>query len=160
MPEDRRYRDRDTYRYPRPRNIRDRDKRVSPVSGVVTIIILAVLVIAGLISLWTWNYQFGTETHVKLTVASKDDQATGSSGHQYLIFTKHADGTPGETFKDTDAFWHGKFNSTDLYVQLQPGHSYDCDVYGRRNHLTSNYRNLINCVSITRVNPLTPLPDR
>jgi len=108
------------------------------------------VVIAGLISFWTWDYQFGTETRVNLTVASKDDQARGSSGHQYLIFTRNADGSPGETFKDTDSFWHGKYDSTDLYARLQPGQRYDCDVYGRRNHFTSNYRDLLSC---TRIQP-------
>jgi hypothetical protein len=139
------YRERPTYRYPTYGNLRDPGKRVHPVSGLVVLTVLAGLVIAGLISFWTWSYQFGTETHVQITVQRLDDQATGSSGHQYLVFTRGTDSQPGETFKNTDAFWHGKFNSTDLQAQLQPGHTYDCDVYGHRNHFTSNYRDLLSC---------------
>jgi len=136
------YRERSTYYVPRPSRIRSDSHRLHIGSWLILLAILGGL--AG-ISYWVWSYQFGTETHVTLTVASKDDQATGSNGHQYLIFTRGTPTTPGETFKDTDAFWHGKFNSTDLYAQLVPGHTYDCDVYGHRNHFTSNYRDLLNC---------------
>ena len=141
------YRDRDTYMMTRPSRISSSEQRCHPGSWLVLLLIL--LGLAG-IAYWVYNYQFGTETHVTLTVASKDDQSQGNSGHQYLIFTKGSNGQPGETFKDTDAFWHGKWNSTDLYAQLQPGVTYYCDVFGRRNHVTSNYRDLLSC---TRVRP-------
>lgn len=139
-----RYRDRDTYRVPRPRNIRDRDKRVSPVSGVVTIVVLAVLAVLGLIAFWTYSYQFGSEQTVALTVNRLDDQATGSSGHKYLVFTTRADGT-AEVFQNTDSFFHGKWNSSDVQAGLKPGTKYACDVYGHRHPVLSQYRIILSC---------------
>ncbi len=60
-----------------------------------------------------------------------------SSGHQYLIFTDQG------VFKDTDNFWLWKWDSSDLYGQLLPGHTYRCQVHGVRDKFTSGYPDLI-----------------
>ena len=83
---------------------------------------------------------------VTIRVTSKDDQAVNtsssgqpSSGHQYLIFTNQG------VFKDTDSFWLWKWDSSDLYGQLLPGHAYRCQVHGVRDKFTSGYPDLISC---------------
>lgn len=77
-----------------------------------------------------------------ITVTSVDDQATGRNGHQYLIFT------PEGVFKDTDNIWLGKFNSSDLYNQLSELGKFTCRVHGVRQHLTSNYPDLMSCARV------------
>lgn len=76
-----------------------------------------------------------------ITVTSKDDQATGSNGHQYLIFT------PQGAFKDTDNIWLGKWDSSNVFNQLLTGHTYRCHVHGERQEVTSNYPDIISCTS-------------
>ena len=45
---------------------------------------------------------------------------------RYLVFTK------SETFENTGAPLHGKFNSSDLYARLEEGKTYHCTVNGLR----------------------------
>jgi hypothetical protein len=103
--------------------------------------IVGVLVILGLLA---WPVISFTTAHLNnsvqtLRVTRLDDQATGKNGHQYLVFTDRG------VYKDTDNFWAGKFNSSDLYNQLRPGQTYVCHVHGTRNHFTSNYPDIMSC---------------
>jgi hypothetical protein len=59
----------------------------------------------------------------------------------YLIFTS------GGTFKDTDSLITGKFNSSDLYCQLQTGHTYTVGVRGYRTPWRSEHPNILRIVS-------------
>lgn len=60
---------------------------------------------------------------------------------QYLIYTS------GGTFKDTDSLLAGKFSSSDLYGQLQNGHTYTLEVRGYRIPWMSEYPNILRIVS-------------
>lgn len=125
------------YYVPRPRNYRS-DDRMSAWSWLGLALIFLGFIgypVTGLIT-----SQMNNRVQV-ITVTSKDDQSTGK-GHQYLIFT------PQGVFKDTDNFWRGKFDSSDLFNKLQEGHRYRCDVHGTRNHGTSNYPDLMSCDEI------------
>jgi hypothetical protein len=97
------------------------------------------LVISAIVGLW----EHSTARDVTITVTRLDDQPTGNS-HQYLVFT------PQGVFKDTDADWFLKFNSSDLFIELQVGRSYRCEVEGARNHFTSGYPNLVTCTRAAR----------
>ena len=57
--------------------------------------------------------------------------------------------TPGEVFKDTDATFHGKWNSSNLYNYLVQGSTYRCTVFGVRSGFLSSYRDLLVCSQIT-----------
>jgi hypothetical protein len=141
----RRYSQRETYIFPRPRNVRSSESRFHPGSWLVLALILAAL--AG-IGYWIYSYQYGTETTITMTVNRLDDQASGNNKHKYLVFTKGTGGQPGEVLQDTDAFWHWKWNSSDVFAALEPGHTYSCKIYGHRNHLTSSYRNILSCTPV------------
>jgi hypothetical protein len=147
--ERRRYSQRQTYIFPRPRYARDRERRLHWGTWLVLALILAGL---GGIAFWIYNYQFGTEATVQLTVNRLDDQASGSNTHTYLVFATRADGQP-EVFKDGDSFWHWKWDSSDVFAALQPGHKYTCKVYGRRHHLNTQYRNVLSCEPVLRIQP-------
>jgi hypothetical protein len=102
------------------------------------------LLVAGILILG-WQVEYGTEQTVTFTVKSLDDQSTGSSGHQYLVFT-----TDGTEYADTDSWPHGKTDSSDIYNWLTVGHKYRCPVYGWRNHITSSYEDILDgCRDIT-----------
>ena len=112
--------------------------------GIILFAIVAVLGIGGDVVLSHMNNSVQT-----ITVTSKDDQIvnTGtykhpSIGHQYLIFTRQG------VFKDTDNIWLWKWNSSDLFGQLLPGHTYRCKVHGVRNRFTSGYPDLMSCTQV------------
>lgn len=88
-------------------------------------------------------YQHGTSETVRITVKDKErvSYSTGSGeskgiSSKYLIFTE------SETFENTDAWFSGKFSSSDLYGKLDKGQSYTVRVYGWRVPLLSWYRNI------------------
>ncbi|HEY2638686.1 MAG TPA: hypothetical protein VGI66_02205, partial [Streptosporangiaceae bacterium] len=87
-------------------NYRNPDSSLHPGSWIGGILILLVLLMYPAISLVTAHKNNSVQT---ITVTRLDDQSTGKNGHQYLVFT------PQGVFKDTDNFWLGKFNSSDLF---------------------------------------------
>ena len=50
-----------------------------------------------------------------------------------------------ETFENTDAWFHLKFSSHDLYGELNVGDTYHCEVYGWRVPFLSMTRNIVDC---------------
>lgn len=87
-----------------------------------------------------------TEKTVTFTVKDKTTKIScdrgddgGGCKDEYIIYTDKG------TFKDTDALFFFKFNSSDVYGQLDRGKRYACKVYGWRNHWTSSYPNIISC---------------
>lgn len=140
-------RTRQSYSYPRLKHYRDPDRYLDTwgwVKGILSLLfLLAIFVGWPVVSLISAHSNNTTQT---IFITRADDQST-SKGHQYLLFT------PGEVFKDTDNFWLGKWNSSDLFNQLtahengsgQIGAWFTCRINGQRSHITSNYRNLISC---------------
>lgn len=59
----------------------------------------------------------------------------------YLIFTKLENGET-RVFRNEDAFFKGKFNSSDMQAKLEIGHTYDIDTYGYRIPFMSMYENI------------------
>lgn len=111
--------------------------------------VLAFLAVVIGLAVWFSVYEYGTETSAVFTVRQLDDQSSGSS-HKYLIFTEVPGTTkPAEVFEDTDAWFHGKWNSSNLYSNLTAGSTYRCTVYGFRNGVLSSYRDLLVCSRIT-----------
>jgi hypothetical protein len=51
----------------------------------------------------------------------------------------------GSTYVNKDSFWMWKWNSSDVYGQLQVGKTYDCTVAGWRIGILSGYKNIIKC---------------
>lgn len=103
-------------------------------AGCVVILILAVLFLGG-----CYGCNKATESTVTVKVNRLDDQASGSHGHTYLVFTDKG------VFKDKDNLFFLKFNSSDLFAKLQEGHRYTCKTNGLRIPLFSSYRNLLSC---------------
>lgn len=84
------------------------------------------------------------EETVTITVKDKERVVDSGGGEaRYLIWSED-----GETFENTDTLIKGKFNSSDVYGQLERGKTYNCKVHGWRNGFFSMYRNIINCSEI------------
>ncbi len=103
--------------------------------AIAAAVVLLVIAIVG------WHYEYGTDRTVTFTVRSLDDQVTSGGGsikHQYLIFT-----TSGQVYKNTDSFWHGKFDSSSVQAMFQQGGTYRCPVYGFRIFIASSYPDIL-----------------
>ena len=100
--------------------------------AIAAVVVLLVAAIAG------WHFEYGTERTVTFTVKTLDDQSTGQNGHQYLIFT-----TGGQVYKNTDAWLHGKTDSSDVQAMFNVGGTYHCPVYGFRIFWMSSYPDIL-----------------
>lgn len=99
-------------------------------------------IITGIVAVLAIGYtawiNYGTHGVMTFTVASKDDQASRDSGHQYMIFT-----TDHQALKDTDSFWNGKHDSTQVWLGLAVGDTYRCPVYGVRRYWPTAYKDIL-----------------
>lgn len=111
--------------------------------GALTAVILLFLAIMIGLGIWVNTLRYHNQQTVRITVSDKErvvDQDGGSA--RYLIYT------PNETFENTDALWVGKFNSGDVYGQLERGKQYDCLVMGYRFQYFSTYRDIVKCTAV------------
>ena len=80
---------------------------------------------------------------IKVTVKKSERVTTGSGeniSNKYLIFTDKG------VFENTDSFVEFKFNSSDLYSEIEEGKSYNFKVYGWRIPFFSMYKNVVKIV--------------
>lgn len=105
--------------------------------ALVLLSIIIAVVFAGLFGMF-WHYEYGTERSVTFTVKSLDDQSTGSSGHKYLVFA-----TDGTVYENTDSWFHGKTDSSNVQNLFEAGGTYRCPVYGYRNTFLSSYQDIL-----------------
>ncbi len=92
--------------------------------------------IIGSVGYW---YQHATLDSIEILVTDKQRLNDGSKS-KYMIYTEK------ETFEDTDAFFHSKFDSSDLYGKLTPHCQYTVSVYGIRSPFFSTYRNIVKII--------------
>lgn len=84
-------------------------------------------------------YPLFTQADVSITVKDKE-RITQGENSRYLVWSEE-----GEVYENTDYWLLGKFNSSDLYGELEEGKTYECHVAGLRIPIFSKYRNLIKC---------------
>jgi hypothetical protein len=79
-----------------------------------------------------------THHNVTFTVDKSERVCDSSnSGCRYLIYTDKG------VYEDTDSMLNGKWNSSDIYGQIQNGKTYDATVYGWRSGFMSWYPNIV-----------------
>ena len=81
-------------------------------------------------------YSYGTKETMTCNVKNKERVFTKDRS-KYIIFCEN------EVLEDTDTLWYLKFNSSDVYNDLDIGKEYKLDVYGWRIPVLSAYRNII-----------------
>lgn len=84
-----------------------------------------------------------TEEQVTFTVDEKERVQNGESS-KYLVFSEG-----GTVYEVTDDILYWRFDSSDVYNQLDPGGTYECTAFGWRWHLFSWYKNLKDCTTIS-----------
>lgn len=77
---------------------------------------------------------------VVTTVTNKDIKNNYKTS-KYLIFCKNNKGNT-EVFEITDSFFASRFNSSDIYANIEIGKTYTFNVGGSRNNLFSWYPNI------------------
>lgn len=80
--------------------------------------------------------RYGNNQTIEITVKDKYIK-NGSQSGKYLIVDSN-----NNTYQVTDLFFKGKFNSTDIYNQLEIGKTYRVEISGKRIHIFSWYQNI------------------
>jgi hypothetical protein len=97
------------------------------------------LVLLGAIGLgmdYAWVHN--NEHDATCTVTGKDRGMDQNGNSNYRIYTSNCD-----TLEDTDSMWFGKWNSSDVFGQIQPNKTYVFHVAGVRNGWASSFANII-----------------
>ena len=101
------------------------------------VIFYFLLVIVGLgLVIRTAAIEYGNNQVIEITIKDKYIKNGGKSG-KYLIVDSN-----GNTYQVTDLLFKGKFNSTDIYNQLEIGKTYKVEISGKRIHIFSMYQNI------------------
>lgn len=101
-----------------------------------TIFMLTVIVILLVSAFGLYSLSYINEETIEITVKDKYIKRN-SDDDMYLVVDENND-----TYKITDLSFIGKWNSTDLYNQLDIGKKYRITVTGIRNHFLSEYKNI------------------
>lgn len=115
----------------------------------IVISIVAALVFVGLM-FTNAPYQWLTQRTLENVlikdkqVSTETEKETGKVVSTYLIFTDHG------VFRNDDALWFWKFDSSDFYGNLDVGQHYDLKVYGWRIPFLTMYPNIVR---------ITPIPQ-
>lgn len=111
----------------------DTDDKLT-IGGCGCLIVVFILMV--IFSAWV---ALSTRTQVRDTVVKSERVCSGgeSGTCRYLVFAKK------EVYQNRDTFWYWKFNSSDLYRDIENGKTYNFTVYGFRVPFLSWYRNII-----------------
>jgi Protein of unknown function (DUF1523). len=86
-------------------------------------------------------YAYATRSTITATVTDKGIKT--ESYNQNYVDSNYMIYTDNGTFEDTDSIWYMKFNSSDVYGNIEVGNTYTFQVYGWRIPLFSCYQNII-----------------
>ena len=93
------------------------------------------LIVLALVLVFSPVYHFGTKTTVKYQV--KEKQAVGGENSKYLVYTED-----GRVFRNSDSVWELKWNSSNVYAELEAGNCYRSEAWGLRIPFLSSYQNI------------------
>lgn len=100
----------------------------------LTVIVFICLIIFGLFFITTYKY-WNNQT-IEIEVKDKFVKEVDSRDIYMIVDTNN------NTYEITDMFFKWKFNSTDLYNELEIGHKYKVETSGFRVHIFSHYKNI------------------
>lgn len=81
-------------------------------------------------------------------ISTQTDKETGTVESTYLIYTDHG------VFRNDDAGWFLKYNSSDFYGKLDKDKYYRLKVYGFRIPIFSMYPNIVRVKELSEENPV------
>lgn len=100
------------------------------------ILIIIVLIIVVLVPIGVTISSYCNEREIEITIKDKYVKNESESG-KYLVVDEN-----NNTYEITDMLFKGKFNSTDLYNQLEINRTYKVKVTGYRINIISMYPNI------------------
>ena len=104
------------------------------VFGVILVIMAIIALGFGIYKVCSISYS-NPET-IEIEVKDKFIKISGDVDKYMVVDTEN------NTYEITDLLFIGKFNSTDIYNQLEIGHKYKIEVTGIRNNFWSFYKNI------------------
>ena len=110
------------------------------IGDVFVVIVTFLTIIIGIGSVIFLNIQsYTNEQAIEITVKDKyiKNGSGKNSSSKYLVVD-----TENNTYQITDLLFKGKFNSTDLYNQLEVNKRYKIETIGNRMHYFSMYPNI------------------
>jgi hypothetical protein len=108
----------------------------SPVGGGVTLVIC--LILSGLICWGVYSFCYKNE-HWETCHVTKTDRGTDSSGNSnYRVYTSDCD-----TLANEDSFFRQKWDSSNVWEQIQAGNIYRFRVVGVRVPWMSQFQNIL-----------------
>ncbi|MEC3606683.1 hypothetical protein P9126_06685 [Bacillus glycinifermentans] len=105
--------------------------------AVIAFAVIALVVVAPLFTIASYNNE---NTYV-IKVTDKETKTSGDSS-KYLIFGEDEEGN-AKVFENTDALFARKFNSSDLYTEIEVGRTYEFKTIGFRVPFMSMYENIM-----------------
>lgn len=103
----------------------------------VPLVILSLIAIPTIYTIASYN---NTNTYT-VTVADKETKKNSDSS-KYLVFTKLENGEV-KVFEITDALFAWRFNSSDIYAEMDIGETYEIRTIGFRIPFLSTYENIM-----------------
>lgn len=100
------------------------------------IVIALVIIIVGAIVFKVATIGYSNKEVIAIEVKDKYIKRDNKSDIYMIVDTDN------NTYQISDLFWIGKFNSTDLYNELEIGQAYFIEVTGIRNQFLSWYPNI------------------
>lgn len=100
------------------------------------IVIALVIIIVGAIVFKVATIGYSNKEVIAIEVKDKYIKRDNKSDIYIIVDTDN------NTYQISDLFWIGKFNSTDLYNELEIGQAYFIEVTGIRNQFLSWYPNI------------------
>ena len=102
------------------------------------ILIALVIIIVGAIVIKIATIGYSNKEIIAIEVKDKYIKRDNKSDIYMIVDTDN------NTYQISDLFWIGKFNSTDLYNELEIGQAYLVEITGVRNQFLSWYPNINN----------------
>lgn len=116
--------------------MRDNSDAISGIAAII--IILIALIPYALITGYIHNCNERTYEHCYVTEKGIKNQ---NKDGKYLIYTKVNEQV--EVFEIEDSFVQGRWNSSDIYAQIEANKTYTFTVVGKRSYFWSWYPNII-----------------
>lgn len=107
----------------------------------ILVAIFLLLLIGGPLMIWTWASSNWIGSRRDLTITVQEKWIKSKPGDETQIYMV-AD-TNGNVYQLTDDWFNWRFDSSDRYAKLMPGHNYTVSVFGWRNHYQSWYPNMV-----------------
>ena len=114
------------------------------IKAEIIIIILVLAVFLGGSALVSFN------DHTYVVEVTDKERVNYSDSGKYLIYGQEDNNTL--VLENTDSLFRGKFNSSDIYAELEIGKTYEFTVVGYRIPILSYYENIIEYKEITNEN--------